>query len=409
MSGYDGYGFSSKTYETILAEIEADQKASPALGPLLVTDPSEPLGQVNGAHARKLAEVWEAVQVLSGAFDPTKVVGYMHTALAAITGTLRKGAVKAQCNATVNLNAGATLPAGSTANVLGRTDLQFSTRDAVTNSGAVPANFAAVLVAKEFGPIVALTGSITIITLPVSGWNTVVNTTDATGGRLEETDAELRVRRLVEITTGTSGRVDSIRTDLLLLKGMLDVSVQENETDAIVNGLLPHSVYAIVWDGVVPQLTDQQVGDALFLAKGGGIDTNGATIVTTLDKQGRSHVVKFDRATELQFWITIVVEYDPLVLNASALVTAAATQVRDAMLARAIDRQPRARDIVADQYKAAAISVLGTVRVATYTQALSNPGASPGANEATIVVGPLKVARLDSSRVVVVMQPWLDL
>lgn len=409
MSGYDEFGFTPKTYEELMAELEADQKAQPALGPLLVIDPSEPHGQINGTHMRKLAELWEVVGLVGNAYDPAKAVGYLHTALAAITGTLRKGAKKAECNATVNLNASVTLPAGSTCNVLNRPELQFVTRDAVTNSGGTPASFPVVLVAKEFGPIQALTGSITVITLPVSGWNSVTNISDATGGRFEETDEELRIRRADEIATGTSGRVDSIRAELLTLKGMIDVGVQENESDFTVGGLKPHSIYAIVWDGVVPQLTDQQVGDMLFLAKGGGIDTNGATSVTVLDEQGHSHVVRFDRATELQFWITITCEYDPKVLTNSTLVAAAAGQVRDAMLAKALEKQARGRDIVADQYRAAAVGVNGIEKIGTYVQALSNPGASPAVTvDATIPVTPLKVARLDSSRVVVNMIPWVD-
>jgi uncharacterized phage protein gp47/JayE len=409
MSGYTADGFEAKTYETILSEIEADQKAAPALGPLLVTDASEPLGQVNGVMARKITEVWEAVQVLSNAFDPFKVVGYMHTALAAITGTLRKGAVKAECLANVVLTAGTTLPAGSTCNVLGRIDLQFVTKEAVTNSGGSPATFVVALQAKNFGPVVGLTGTITVITLPVSGWTSVINTTDASGGRFEETDGELRLRRADEIATGTSGRVDSIRAELLSLKGMIDVSVQENPTDAIVGGMKPHSIYAIVWDGVVPQLTNQQVADKLYLAKGGGIDTNGATVVSVTDKQGRANLVQFDRATELQFWVSLTVEYDPLVLNTPSLVTAASTQVRDALLARALERQPRARDVVADQYKAAAVGVTGVVRIASYTQATFSLIPNPAPNESTIIVGPLRVARLDSSRVAVIMSPWVDL
>lgn len=408
MAGYDEFGFTAKTYEQIRAEVDADIAAAPELGPDVILDPSEPFGQINAIWARKHAELWEAMRVLGGAFDPQKVVGYMHTALASITGTLREQETFSRTNANVTLGAGVTLAAGSKANVLGRPDIVFALESAVTNPGGAPAVVPAVFVAVNPGPVIALTGTLSVITLPVSGWTAVTNTDDADPGRLEETDAELRARRLDELARGTSGNVDGIRTALLALPGMIDVGVSENVSDAVSGGLLPHSVYAIVWDGSPAALTDQEIGDALFLAKGGGMDTNGAISVVTLDKQGASHTVKFDRALETEFWITIQAAYRTDILDSAPAIAAAAIAVRDALLAKSLSKQTRGRDIVAAQYIAAALSVLGIEDVTAYAQDFVPTGGLPIDIRATLVVTPLEVARLDSSRITVLMTPWVD-
>lgn len=408
MAGYDEFGFTAKTYEQIRAEVDADIAAAPELGPDVVLDPSEPFGQVNAIWARKHAELWEALRILGGAFDPQKVVGYMHTALASITGTLRLQEDYSRVPANVTLGAGVTLPAGSRANVLGRPDIVFALESAVTNPGGAPAVVPAVFVAVEPGPVIALTGTLTVITLPVSGWTAVTNTADAELGRLEETDAELRVRRLEELARGTSGTVDGIRTALLELPGMIDAGVSENTSDAVVGGLLPHSVYAIVWDGAPPALTNQEIGDALFLAKGGGIDTNGSISVVVADEQGGSHIVKFDRALETEFWITIQAAYRTDILDSAPAIAAAALAVRDALLAKSSTRQTRGRDIVASQYISAALSVPGIEDVTAYAQDFIPTGGLPIDIRATLVVTPLQVARLDSANITVLMTPWVD-
>ena len=74
--------------------------------------------------------------------------------------------------------------------------------------------------ASETGPIAALTGTLTEIDTPVTGLDSVTNKEDATPGRDEETDSELKVRRENALQVSGAGTLESIRSRLLDLAGV---------------------------------------------------------------------------------------------------------------------------------------------------------------------------------------------
>ena len=85
--------------------------------------------------------------------------------------------------------------------------------------------------AQNFGAIPAPQGSLTQIVTPVTGWNTITNFEAGITGREQETDAELRLRRLKSLRIAGYATVESIRSRILQeVSGVTAVEIFENVT-----------------------------------------------------------------------------------------------------------------------------------------------------------------------------------
>lgn len=96
-----------------------------------------------------------------------------------------------------------------------------------TTSISSPVSF----LAQEFGPIPAPAGSLTDILSPVAGWISLTNYDAGITGSNQETDAELRLRRLNSLRLLGAATVEAIRARLLQeVPGVTSVIIFENVT-----------------------------------------------------------------------------------------------------------------------------------------------------------------------------------
>lgn len=296
-------GFVAKPLDQILEDLGARQRAT--ISSNLNTDPKTPIGQVNGIIGFALREQWEVAQDVYNASNPDTNGGISQDAVAAITGTVRKEATKSILPVRLNLNAGATVPLGAVvARSLGggvpSTVDRFVSPVAVTNASGAPANFDLSFEGETDGPLFAAAGALLIVT-PVSGWNTATALADATVGRLDEDDAQLRLRREQELHTPGSGTVPGIYTALSQLAGVLSVAVYENQGDVPdADGRPPHSIECVVEGG-----DSNLIAEAIWVNKTAGTQLVGTTSVNIVDSQGRTRAVKFFRPSPLSVWLAI--------------------------------------------------------------------------------------------------------
>lgn len=178
---------------------------------------------------------------------------------------------------------------------------RFQTLAEVTigGGGTIPVNVEAI----NFGPVVFVQGDsvsggeVTIIDT-VSGW------TDFTFGapvlgRNDETDEALRIRHSQSLQSTTGSTVDSLLASLLTVQGVNSVQVIENRTDTVDSeGRSGHSFEVLVDGGA-----DQDIIDAIFLAKPLGIETVGTTSGTATDTQGTSYDINFSRPIDTPIFI----------------------------------------------------------------------------------------------------------
>lgn len=158
--------------------------------------------------------------------------------------------------------------------------------------------------AETAGPVAAPTGLLTVIETPVTGLTRTLNLSDAVVGENAETAAEFRLRRISELAQSGAATLPAIRTKLKQVADVNDAIVFENTTLVVDgDGRPPKSIQVFVDGG-----EDQAIGEALWLAKPGGIETFGDVDVTLIDSQGLSQTVYFNRPTPINIWVEVDVE-----------------------------------------------------------------------------------------------------
>jgi uncharacterized phage protein gp47/JayE len=380
--GLTSTGFNRKTLAIIKSEIEEAVRTASAFGTDTDTSAESVIGQLVGIFANQLSIGWETLEAVYNARSPNGATSAALDNLCALTGVVRLPATKGTVMLTVRLNAGVTLPAGSIARVAGQPSNRWVTAIDVTNTGGSAANYTVSAEAETAGRILANAGTITEIAVPVSGWVSVTNASDATPGRDLESDTALRTRRNRVIRAGGSSPLDAIRAALLAVTDVQQVNVYENDTDYTANGLPPHSVHAVVTGG-----TDQAVGEALFAAKAAGIATHGATSVTVTDDGGNSHTVLFDRPATVNIYVMVTLEKDASYAGDDAVKTAVAS-LGDELSAGDNVRQSAIVRLV--------LAVMGVVDV---TEVLIGRAGGASRVDANLLIGQDEIAAFSTARV----------
>jgi hypothetical protein len=356
-AGIQPTGFITPSLQTLQTEIGALQLA--AIAPALDLSSDQPLGQLNGIMASVFADLWSGMQAVYGAVDPNAAEGAQLDNVAALTGTLRPAASPTVVTCTLTFNASTTLSAGTLASVVGLPSQVFALQNNVyiASSGSVTGTL---WVAVTPGATVVQPATLTVITTPVSGWTAITNPALGSTGAAAYSDTMLRQLRVEEIAQSGSCNKDALEAKLLLVPGILAATVYQNTSDSVVQVLRsggtatqnrpPHSYEAVIWDGPSPAASNSVIAATLWGNDPSGIPTCGSTSATTLDADGNTQVMNFNRATQRVMYVNVTVTLNPLVQYAgdAAVQTAVAT-------ALANDQTKPGIEIVALVLRAAAL------------------------------------------------------
>jgi hypothetical protein len=375
-------GFRAKKLQEILASLQSKHRAAPALGPSIDTSPESPLGQIDATVAEGYAELWEAAQDAFNSLDPAQATKFALTVVSAITGTSRREAKASILRGVqATLNPGTTLVAGTTlASVNGRSDYEFTPLADITNGGGSPAVITGDWVCTQTGPIAANAGTLTVIVTQVSGWTNVTNPADAELGRVADTDPTLAARREKGLQQRGGSTTGAIRAALLdtetypALSGIEEAFVLENTTLAIdVNGLPGKSVEVVIDDGPTPTVADNDVAQAIYESKGGGIQAFGSTTGFATDELGASKPIGFTRVTRKPVYIdATIVTNSKFPVDGNAQVKAAIKAAGEAMCGTS-------DDVIMLVLRAAPLLVAGVVDCTSLRLSFS-PGPASSAN-----------------------------
>lgn len=151
------------------------------------------------------------------------------------------------------------------------------------------------------GPFPQTAMSIDTISVPIAGWDSVINPVAATTGRLQETDPELRERFRNSKFVQSANILESLIDALTNVAGVTDVKVYENDTDLVsLEGVPAKSFMPIVLGGLP---TD--IGNAIWQNKPTGISSTGDTTVQIVDSLSFVHNISYKRPEEVPIYITI--------------------------------------------------------------------------------------------------------
>lgn len=390
-AGVDANGLTIKTVEDIKREIEEDLLSN--LDPTLVTDASQPIGQINAAFSKKAAELWELAQVAYNGFNRDASEGTQLDNVGALTGTPRDAARKTRVKCTLSLGASFSQPAGALmAHVDGNEELQFVNSDEVTSTSA--GDYEAWFEATVDGPIFVNAGTLTQITNGVSGWNSVTNENDGIVGANIEEDEDYRIRQVDELFAGGSSTVDAIRVDLLEVPGVQQAFVYENvkmATDA--NGVPAKAIECVIFDGIVPGADNDAIAQAIWDGKPSGSETFGEIAANAIDQEGVVRVVYFTRSTVKPVYL----EYD-VKIDAARFPPNGAALIKEAAVKKGDDRKVD-DDVIALALRAAPLEPV--VRGVVDVVALRLGFAASPVGTTNLAISIREIADFDTSRIVV--------
>ena len=288
-------GFIRKPLSVIDNEVEAKLRT---ISPLITLEADDPFGEAIKVLTGKVGEVWEVAEAVNASQNPDVAGGAALDALGALTGTRRRADSKSTVTATVNLDAGTSIAAGdAVASVDGNPNATFVNTEPMVNAGATTANFPVAFQAEDTGPVVASAGTLTKIDTILSGWNAIINATDAVLGEVIEVDGPMRLRREQELESQGGGTFDGMRGDVSKLTGITSVRIYENDTDLVDAYGLPAHSFEVVIDGSGYSL--DELAQTIWGNKPLGIKPYGASYRGITDEQGEARSIGYTVATQI--------------------------------------------------------------------------------------------------------------
>ncbi len=394
-AGLTADGYFAKTTDEFLDDINDSQKASINAG--LNLSSATPLGQINGIIAAKLGELSDQMRAVYSAFYPSSASARSLDNVCSITGTKRNAASKSILSlVTVNIDDGfSAAPGEMVAAVAGDPVRRFVNKDVVENTSGMTNDFSVNFEAEVAGAVECLSGQLTSIAEPLSGWNSVINPTDAVVGDEIDTDSQLRIRREQELAGGST-TADGIRTDVLQNEdlGVTFCRVLSNDTDATdSNGLPPHSVEVIARGPDAPTSEDDQaLADQIWESKAGGVQAFGTDSKTVTDDQGNEYDVGFTRPTIVPVYLEI-----DITIDATKYPEDGDDQLAEALVDFGDENYQPGDDPIAERLKSVAFSIPGIIDVPELRLGFT---VSPvGTTNLTVAIR--EIAELDSSRILV--------
>jgi uncharacterized phage protein gp47/JayE len=322
--GITATGYARRTLDTVLASIQGFLRDK--ISAKLTLTERTVLGNVSNLDADHIDQLEQLAEECYHAFDVDNASDDRFVALSRLSGVNRRGEQFGLATVTVNLDAAQTYAPGDlAAHVIDEPTNRWLNRDEVVSTTA--GNYSAVFKSEFAGAeAIAEAGTITVIATPVSGWNSVTNAAAATPGQDIEAIPAMRIRREAATSIGGSRTRGAIRSKLVLLDGVLSAEVFENVsnvTDA--DGILPHGIRAIVWDGSPAAADDDAIAQIIHDHGAEGILPQGAESGTAQDAQLGPVIKFFDRATATSITVAVDIESE---------VGVAIDDVKDAIIAR---------------------------------------------------------------------------
>lgn len=388
MAGVTDEGFEAETVDTLKTAIENELKNS--FGDSFNVRPTSVAGIIIGVVAQKLGDLWDAAEAIYGSQYPATAFGQSLDQLSALTGVQRLAATHSEVTCDLEGTPGTLIPEASRIRNAD-TGTYWRSQEDVTIGAASAAT--AVFESEDYGEILGVADSLTVIDTVISGWDSVNNPLDADLGRELETDAELRLRRADLLTTQGAGTVDAIRADVLAVLGVQEAHVFENVTLVTDGDGLPGKAFEVVLRESGAVTAD--ILQAIWDTKPAGISAHGTSVGYATDSEGNDQLVAYSNADEIEIYIAVTA-----VTGANSGPTATVVENIKSAIVEYGDAFLIGDDVIKQAVQAQPFDVAGITDVPTLKLDIY---ASPTATS-NIVIGTRQVATFDTSRITVALQ-----
>lgn len=213
-------------------------------------------------------------------------------------------------------------------------------------------------------PLIA--GALDDIPVPITGWNRVTNPTAGVTGRSTESDAELRVRRELAVSATGNATDEAIRSNLINDIPEINFAiVNSNRESVTVNDVPAHNVEIIVTLTSTTEAVLDSVAMRIWTSIASGIPTfllgnpnpsEGRYERTILDSQNNPQIIRFSTPADTFIYFRVT-----LSKNAEGEIypSDGDQQVKDAMIAYAIENINIGQDVYPDRFCIPVFSVPG--------------------------------------------------
>jgi uncharacterized phage protein gp47/JayE len=298
MSYVDETGIYLDTFDEVKNEFISD--LNEIFGEGVNTDNAARFGQLINIICERIADQNELVQLVANNQDPVNAIGVWLEQIVRINGIDKNESEFSTATVQITASAsGTTVLAGDTIE-----DPSVGEPFAIESDTTVAPSGTALVTAIAVNPgaIEAASGTLTKINNPRYGWVSVTNTADASPGTLEESDADLRIRRELAANQTGNSSPSAIYRKLADIDGVTEVSVLQNTDDITdAQGIPPHSLWAIVNGGV-----ESVVGQTLFENVGAGVGFYGNNTYNYDDPvTGDIWPIKWSYGVEIPIYVTV--------------------------------------------------------------------------------------------------------
>ena len=268
-------------------------------------DQSSPDGQLLNIFAQGGVDIRELLMQIYNSFDPDNCSGRILDERCAINNIFRKGGTFTTVPIDITTNRTVTLQ-GLDENYNDVNATGYTIQDSAGNqfilvsTQTLQAGTTRVLFrSKDVGAVQTTLNTITIPVTIVLGVVSVNNPVDATEGKDEESDYDLKVRRRQSVSIGSSGYLNGLLATVLQLDGVTDAALYENFTGEIdANGTPAHCMWLVVEGG-----SDADIADAIYRKKSYGCNMRGNITYTITTVSAQQFVAKWDEPIEQELYL----------------------------------------------------------------------------------------------------------
>ena len=318
---FDDTGLQVATRPELVEELTQDYQG--IYGEDINIDQSSPDGQVINIFAQGGTDIRELLMQTYNSFDPDNCSGRVLDSRCSINNIFRKGGTFTTVPIDVTVDRTVTLE-GLDDNYNDPNATGYTIQDAAGNqfilvstqtlqSGTTRVLFRA----KEIGAVQTTLNTITTPVTIVLGVVSVNNPVDATEGKNEETDYQLKVRRRQSVSIGSSGYLNGLLATVLQLDGVTDAALYENYTGSTdANGTPAHCMWLVVEGG-----SDSDIADAIYRKKSYGCNMRGDISYTITTVSHQQFIAKWDEPTVQNMYVrfNIVPSYPTVQFDLDAI------------------------------------------------------------------------------------------
>lgn len=301
-------GLELKTFPEIRDEVSQGLQA--VYGIDINIDQNSPDGQLVSIFSQGGADLREVIFGVYNSFSPDNAFGVILDQRVALNGLVRKAGTYTTIQIDVTVDRAVTL-AGLDAAINDPDGTGFTVADNAGNRFILTATTVFVAAgtqtltfrAEKIGVIQTIPSTITTVVTVTLGVTGVTNPNPPLQeGENEESDVDLKIRRLRSFELAATGPADAILAALLANTDVVDAFVAENVENTTEDTIPPHSIWCIVDGG-----SDQDVADIIYSKKGAGCGMKGSVSQVVNKANGQTATMKFDRPVAENLWIEFTI------------------------------------------------------------------------------------------------------